>query len=383
MSALIFGFLFLCNGEGTVRDFERLHIFLFNLCSGGTLIIIYTEKSSRITGKGAAFLLLSIVYALFAYLEFYIPAIALSVFLSLLVETVRIRKFSFLPVEFFSRDVPVARKFHHASLLCLSLALFISALVILNNEYLKFVTMKKLQLNTFFLGFSFPISLITMSVMFTFLKEHIDPFLILLKHIGFWIVNAGVVIFFVFILFEVFVLQLVVTIILFLSVVMLFYVFIRAGVKSQEKVFLTSGMGFLVFTAITGIVYIIGELLVSLDLFSYNKFFFLLLLKIHAFSALYGWNLSGLSVIIRFNDFPIKLNMLRFVLLHWCLVIVLAPLGWFYPLFALTTIMVFAYILYIVFFSSGSWSELLSDFEIEYKSDDRGKGKLKDTFKLQ
>jgi hypothetical protein len=357
MSALIFGFLFLCNGEGgTIRDFERLHIFLFNLCSGGTLIIIYTEKSSSLTWRGITFLVFSIIYALFAYLEFYVPAIALSVFLSLLVETVRIRKFSLLPVEFFSRDVPVARKFHHASLLCLSLALFISALVILNNEYLKFVTMEKLQLNTFFLGFSFPISLITMSVMFTFLKEHIDPFLILLKHIGFWIVNAGVVIFFVFILFEIFVLQLAVTVILFLSVVMLFYVFIRAGVKSQEKVFLTSGMGFLVFTAITGTGYIIGELLVSLDLFAYNKFFFLLLLKIHAFSALYGWNLSGLSVIIRRNDFPIKLNLFRFVVLHWFTVIVLAPLGWFHPLFALATILVFGYILYTVFFSRISLS---------------------------
>ncbi len=356
MSALVFGFLYLFRNEGTINDFERLHIFLFNLCSGGTLIIIYTETGNRLTGKGAAFLVFSIIYALLAYLEFYLPAIAVSVFLSLLVESVRIRKFSFFPVEFFSRDVPVARKFHHASLLCLSMALFISALVILNSEYLRLIAMEKLTLNTFFLGFSFPISLITLSVMFTFLKEHPDPFLMLLKHMGFWIVNAGVIIFFVFILFEIFILQLVVTIILFLSVVMLFYVFIRVGVKSQEKVFLTSGMGFLVFTAITGIGYITGELLVSLNLVPYNKMIFLLFLKIHAFSALYGWNLSGLSVIIRSNDFPIKLNLFRFVALHWITVILLAPLGWFHPLFALATILMFLYILYNVFFSRVSFA---------------------------
>jgi hypothetical protein len=351
VSALIFGFLYLFMNEGAIRDFERLHIFLFNLCSGGTLIIIYTENSNRITGKGFAFLIFSFIYAMLAFLELYTPAIAVSVFLSLLVETIRIRKFSFFPVEFFSRDVPVARKFHHASLLCLSMALFISALVILNNEYLRLVTLEKLTLNTFFLGFSFPISLITMSVMFTFLKEHLDPVLILLKHMGFWIVNAGVVIFFVFILFEIFVLQLVVTLILFISVIMLFFVFTRVGVESQEKVFLTSGMWFLVFTAITGIGYILGEFLVSLNIFTYNKLFFLVLLKIHAFSALYGWNLSGLSVIIRSNDFPLKLNLFRFVLLHWFTVIILAPLGWFHPLFALATILIFVYILYTVFFS--------------------------------
>ncbi len=351
ISALVFGFLYLFRSGGAVHDFERLHIFLFNLCSGGTLIVIYTENGNRLTGKGAAFLLFSVLYAVLAFLEIYIPAVIISVFLSLLVESVRVRKFSFLPGEFFSRDVPVARKFHHASLLCLSMALLISALVILNNEYFKIVFLKKLTLNTFFLGFSFPISLITMSVMFSYLKEHLDPFLNLLKNVGFWIVNAGVVIFFVFILFEIFFLQLVVTVILFISVVMLFFVFSRVGVESQEKVFLTSGMWFLIFTAVTGIGYIIAELLVSLNLFPSNRIFFLVLLKLHAFASLYGWNLCGLSVIIRFSDFPIRLNLFWFVLLHWFTVIVLAPLGLFHPLFALATILMFIYILFTVFFS--------------------------------
>lgn len=358
MSALIFGFLYLFRDSGSINDFERLHIFLFNLCAGGTLIIIYTENGTRLTVRGVAFLIFSMVYALFAYLELYIPAIAVSVFLSFLVEIVRTRNFSFVPVEFFSRDVPVARKFHHASLLCLSMALFISALVMLNNKYLGLVILEKLTLNAFFLGFSFPVSLITLSVMFTFLRDHADPFLILLKHTGFWIVNAGVVIFFVFILFEIFIAQLVITVILFLSVVMLFYVFTHVGIKSQEKVFLTSGMGFLVFTSITGIGYIIGELVVSLNIFTYDRTFFLLLLKIHSFSALYGWNLSGLSVITRSGDFPIKLNLFRFVAIHWFTVIVLAPLGWFHPLFALATILMFLYILSNVFFSRVSELEV-------------------------
>ncbi len=31
-----------------VMNFERLHIFLFNLCSGGTLLIYFTEGTRQL-----------------------------------------------------------------------------------------------------------------------------------------------------------------------------------------------------------------------------------------------------------------------------------------------------------------------------------------------
>ncbi|MCP3889367.1 MAG: hypothetical protein GY702_10910, partial [Desulfobulbaceae bacterium] len=52
----------------TVMNFERLHIFLFNLVSGGTLLIYFTEDRKQLSGRGVAFLLLAIAFALCAFL---------------------------------------------------------------------------------------------------------------------------------------------------------------------------------------------------------------------------------------------------------------------------------------------------------------------------
>ena len=43
--------------------------------------------------------------------------------------------------------------------------------------------------------------------------------------------------------------------------------------------------------------------------------------------SLYGWNLSGLFIIMRWDDFPIRLNSALAISLHWSIVLVLAPLG--------------------------------------------------------
>jgi hypothetical protein len=43
--------------------------------------------------------------------------------------------------------------------------------------------------------------------------------------------------------------------------------------------------------------------------------------------SLYGWNLSGLFIILRWRDFPIRLNSAMVIALHWVIVLVLAPLG--------------------------------------------------------
>ena len=72
----------------------------------------------------------------------------------------------------------------------------------------------------------------------------------------------------------------------------------------------------------------------------------------HVFASLYGWNLCGLSVICRFNDFPIRLHSLYVIFIHWLTAVVLAPLGVFYGGFAFSAIIGYAFITLTLFFSS-------------------------------
>ncbi len=346
--ALFFGFLHLFVSGRTLYNYERLHIFLFNLCSGGTILIYYSEAQKELSKKAALFLTLAITYAILAFLKLYLPALIIAFVLAVIVDSVRVRKFSIFPGNFFDPREPVYQKFHQASLLCLSIGLVISGLVILNNEYLKIISFPKLKLDTFFLGFSFPISLITMSVMFSFMQDDFGRLVQGLKNVGFWNVNLGVIIFFLFIMFEQLVPQLIVTTILFLSVVMIFYLFIKFAARMQQKNFLTSGMLFLLYTAITGIVYIALEF--SPD---YTPEKTKLLLRMHSFASLYGWNLSGLAVICRQHDFPIQLNYKTIIAVHWVTAILLAPLGTFYRPFAVSALLCYVFILYMILFSRG------------------------------
>ncbi len=57
---------------------ERLHIFLLNLCAGGTLLLFFTQGEKRPSKLVLAFGLLSFGYALLASLEYYTPALLLS-----------------------------------------------------------------------------------------------------------------------------------------------------------------------------------------------------------------------------------------------------------------------------------------------------------------
>lgn len=326
-------------------NLERLHVFLFNLCSGGTLILYHTQKKKELSGPPLIFLLVAICYSVLAFLNLYIPAMVCSLMLALIVAKIRISRFGFFP-GFFRSDVSVSDKFHQASLLCLSLGLIISSLVILNNEYLHLVSMKKLVIDTFFLGFSFPVSLITMSLMFALIPENLNQESHTLKEAGFWAVNLGVIVFFLFILFEQMEGQLIISTVLFVAVVTIFILYMRDGELVQQKNFLTSGMFFLMMTAVTGIAYIILEFSGTPD-----KKLMLFLLKIHTFTSLYGWNLSGLSVIMRFNDFPIRLNSRLLIALHWVTVLFIAPLGAFSKFFALAATSGYAAILYYVLFT--------------------------------
>jgi len=348
-TALFCGFIPQFMTEQIPYNFERLHVFLFNLCSGGTIILYYTVGQKKLTLPIVFFLVISVLYAFLAFLNLYIPAMACSLFLSGIVASIRIKKFGFIP-GFFKTGVSVSEKFHQASMLCLSLGLVISTLVIINNEYLKILSMKKLVIDTFFLGFSFPLSLITMSLMFALIPENLDIKSRSLKETGFWAINLGVIIFFLFILFEKMVAQLLISTLLFIAVVVIFFLYMRDGKALQQKNFLTSGMFFLVMTAITGITYIVLEFSPARDP-QIMKF----LLKLHTYTSLYGWNLSGLSVIIRYNDFPIQLHSRRLIAFHWITVLVTAPMGEFSKAFAVATTISYAFILYRVFFSeSGS-----------------------------
>jgi len=159
--------------------------------------------------------MLALAYAVVAFFNVYVPAMVLSLGLALIVETVRVKRFSLFPWGFFKPGESVDKKFHQAALLCLSLGLVISAAVILNNEYLKIVSRPKLQPDVFFLGFSFPVSLITLSLIFSFMSGREKAGVRFLKEIGFWTVNLGVILFFLFIIFENLPSQVGVTLILF------------------------------------------------------------------------------------------------------------------------------------------------------------------------
>jgi len=339
--ALSFGFMHLFIPG---YNFERLHIFLFNLCSGGTILLYFSEGQDDPSFFTQLFFGLSLCYAVLAWVNLYILAIIVALILFGLVERVRMQQFSFFPFMFFSRTAGVSKKFHHASLLCLSMGLIISILAICNNEYFLIIQSEKFKLDTFFLGFSFPLSLITLSVMFSRMDHTETPLYRILSEIDFWAINLGVIIFFIFILMGSWILELAISLVLLVAVCSILFLYVRYGHQDQPKTFLTSGIVFLVLTAVTGIAYIINY-------FTPTQIDNLLVLRIHTILSLYGWNLSGLSVICRFKDFPIQLHSTRTVALHWLTVAILAPLGYYYPLFSVLAIGAYIYFLTIMFFS--------------------------------
>ena len=339
--ALSFGFMHLFVPG---HSFERLHIFMFNLCSGGTILLYYSENKENPSFFTLLFFALSLCYAILAFLNNYLPAILIAIILFVLVERVRIKTFSFFPYQFFSKTAGVSKKFHHASLLCLSIGLIISILAICNHEYFLLIQSEKFQLDTFFLGFSFPLSLITLSVMFSLMDNINDLQYKIISEIDFWAINLGVIIFFGFILLGSWILELIISIILLVAVCSVLFLYVKYGHIHQPKAFLTSGIIFLVFTALTGIAYIINYFMpISIDK--------TVILRFHTILSLYGWNLSGLAVICRYKDFPIQLHSKATVTIHWITVGLLAPLGYYYQLFSIIAIIAYAYFLYVMFFS--------------------------------
>ena len=355
-----------------VMNFERLHIFLFNLCSGGTLLVYFTEDTRRLSKKAITFLLLAMTFALCAFLEWYRPTLVIPLLLAAIIESVRIEHFgSCIPKALFSKKESTSRKFHQASLLCTSMALVMSSLAIFNSEFAHWFTLEKLKLDTFFLGFSFPISLISMSVIFALMKNNSNPPTRFFKELSFWVINLGVIIFFLFILANWFVPQVAIAAILLMAVSLVLYLYWHQGMRLQQKAFLTSGILFLLVTSITGILYI---LLAFSD--SYNPAETLPLLRMHAFTALYGWNLSGLAVISRHGDFPIRLHSQNVILLHWLTVLILCPLGYFYPLAAILAVLCYGWLLYILLFNHGRVDRAVVAAEDKVLAMEQNRGKL-------
>jgi hypothetical protein len=103
---------------------------------------------------------------------------------------------------------------------------------------------------------------------------------------------------------------------------MIFSFFLLLGINVQQKHFLLSGMIFLVFTGITGVFYI-----VLADFPDIYRRWGKLLLTCHAYLSLYGWSMSGLLILVRWNDFPLKLNSWWVITFHWLVIAILAPLG--------------------------------------------------------
>ncbi len=135
-------------------QFQRLHIFLFNLVGGGAVLLAFTQGQPKLSWRLKVYLVGAIVFSLAAFLNIYLIAIGMAIMLALVVESIRVEQFPLVPLDFFSFAKPIAQKFHHAAVLCLSLGLFISAGVMFNNNYLHLIRSSHLVLDDFFLGFS-------------------------------------------------------------------------------------------------------------------------------------------------------------------------------------------------------------------------------------
>jgi hypothetical protein len=341
--ALAFGFLHLFVPDFPY-DFDRLHVFLFNLCAGATVLLTHASGSHHVPTRVWAYLALSVVYAVSAFLDLFWLTLAVSPALFAIVESVRIKRYSLFPIGFF-RHANTSEKFLQASLLCLSLGIAIASLVILNNEYTHWVHYEKLTIDVFFLGYSFPLSLLTFSVMYSHMAPTGPQSYMIMKEVSFWAITLGVIVFFVTIIGEIAIGEIIVSNVLFAAVLMTYYIFLRHTNAAQQKHLLASGMIFLVVTAITGIFYLFEYLFP--DLRPYRE----LVIMLHATVAIYGWNISGIFCIVRRDDFPIFKSSATLISLHWLTVMILVPLGKYYQAFSMLGLLFFMILIFTVFFN--------------------------------
>ncbi|MBW1614991.1 MAG: hypothetical protein JRJ49_00360 [Deltaproteobacteria bacterium] len=171
--------------EITVYDLERIHIFFLIYAAAEQLFYVIPKQKIKFVIQQQPFF--TLVYI--CHNGFFKPLYCLDYYLINIgfykTETVRMKKFSFFPFQFFKSDVLPAEKFHNASLLCLSIGLVLSVFAIINRQYYQVVHSDQAELNTFFLDFSFPLSLITFSLIFSFIKKTEFVLIAFLKNISF------------------------------------------------------------------------------------------------------------------------------------------------------------------------------------------------------
>jgi hypothetical protein len=311
-------------------DADRLHIFLFNL-SFGAAILLWSARGRLPTQVIPWWLALSMGYALSAYLEVYAVTLLLSVPLFLLVETTRASRFPVIPRDLLQPG-DLAARFLHTSLACLSLALASCSMVIANTHLLRGQQTEALDLDTFFLFYSFPISLAVFSAIFTLLPELPRT----RAEFSYWGITGGVVAFFLAIVTGHRGLEMLAGSTLLLVIAFIATTFARRAAPGQERAFLLSGLGFLVAAGLTGVGYIAANIWPELAPIKEH------VLMLHATVALYGWNLAGLVVILNWGRFPIVRRAGGLVALHWVTILILVPVGKIEPVVALVAIPAFA-----------------------------------------
>lgn len=339
--AVGFGFEDALGMESREYSFVALHIFLFNLACGGSLIL--AQLSTRKPGIiEASFFAGGLAFALGSFFKSAPICILSAVILFAIAESVRWKKFSWFPSDFF-RSVPASEKFEQASLLCLSMGLAICAAVLLNNQYLKWFYLRKLDLHVFFLGFSFPVSLIAFSLIFERLEN--GPFRPsrTASEYCFWTLNLGVIFFFIFIIFEIYVFQLAMALSLFSVVLLVIYLHLAHGERGPVWWLIFSALIFLTVGSVTGIGYVVV-------LWRFAEYEPGYLLSVHSVANVFGWNLTWMMLAVRQGDYPLQVSPRTLIPLHWALVL-FVPLARTSLVLALCAICLCIGLLYLGFFS--------------------------------
>lgn len=321
--AVLFGFLRTWEAVPEGWSFQSAHIFLFNLTSGGTLLMTFLAGRKGLGSREAAFFLGGLVFSAGALTGLHYLCIVSALGMGVLAESLRWSRFSWFPFDFFSQ-VEASRKFEQASLLCLSLGLFICAATLINNHYLEWVHFEKLDLHVFYLGFSFPVSLITFGWLFERVEQSGRPPARAASEFAFWSLNLGVIFFFVFIVFEVYPMQFLMALFLFSVVCLAIYLHLSRRSSDQVWALLMSALAFLTLGSLSGIFYVAV-------LWNFEKYSPGYLLNLHSAANVFGWNLTWILMSVREKDFPLKVKTRTIIIVHWSMV-ALIPLSrtcWF------------------------------------------------------